>query len=685
LDDNGITITDAEQTADSRAAGSQADAPRRGAMRTLVKENIRRYWPIGLVSLLSNIIFGIIPTVIAKQYYRAEDGFFVTMDVFATSWFTIVGIVAAIVSAVAVFRYLHSPARLAVMHAFPVSKGMHFVSNFVSGLLISLSPFIVSALVVLAVLFDIDGAGAMVGKWMLAVCVIILFTYAVSVLAGIVSGNMSAHIIAALFLNFVWAVIYSLAVQYIQSGLFGVDFGDKSFDPMHYLHPFIYFGRARLVVGDFSGSVAYPLATGLIAYLLISLGISALAYFLYRALRAERSGMSLTFRAVEHIFVFACAFGGMIVGGIAIGAINGMYVLFETDPLTYVSPYSILGSALGAVIAFIVAMMIVRSSARVFSLVAFRRFAIFAVAAAIFMVCTQTNITGVETRVPDAAEMKSGAIKVESGILPPYRNGLNYELWQEYYIPISGDSDMDALAQLHKEALKDKAYMVSVVASGEDDFSTEYTSDVKFAYGLKNGTRELRSYSLRESYLLGSNAYARLMSSESVKRYFSVKNLLGYESLELSEIGASGSVDQPVGNLLGYVTPDTDVRGKLTPEATRELAACMDEDYMAMSADDMKNAGEDLFVLKLKSTRPKGKYYRYVNHALSEKGTSIRYFIKKEKISDPNQKEPSFSVPYHVTAKSVKTIAWLKEHGIYDSIAKSAAELKAKDGSKFED
>jgi hypothetical protein len=645
------------QSADPPAPVRGKGALGRHVSRALVRENIRRYWPIGLVALLVYVVIGVIPEMIAAQYSSADigDSGITFSSGISVLGFGTIGIITSVISAVAVFRYLHSPARLTTVHSFPVSRATHFISNFLSGLALSLAPFLISSLAVLAVVHDTRLVEDW-GKWALQVCVIILFTYAVSVLAGMVTGNAPMHIITALFFNFAWMILYFFVVAQIKTGLFGLDFGDNSYDSVSYLHPMAYFQANRMEVAS------YPLAPGLAAYLLIALGALALAYFLYRAFRSERSGESITSRPVEYIFVFIAAFVGMFIGEIVLG-FDGFDVYPERDPMTYVSPYAILGAVLGAVIAFVVAMMIVRRSARVFTLAALRRFGIFAVAAAVLMVCTLTNITGMETRVPNAAEVKTGAVSIDWAMLAPYKGGLNEGFGLSYYIPVSGDSDLAALAQLHREALKDKAYILDLPSWDSDYESSRY---VKFAYGLKNGSRESRSYELAAKYLQNSNTYARLMSSKSVKEYFAIKNLLGYESLDMPYIGYRTFLYEDYAD---YVTPDTDVRDKLTPEALKELAACLDEDYMAMSANDMKDAGEDLFILKMVSTRPAGTYYQYADYALSGEGESLRSYRKNSEITE-------FGIPYHVTQKSAKTIAWLKEKGIYDSIVKSAAEIK---------
>jgi hypothetical protein len=463
-----------------------------------------------------------------------------------------------------------------------------------------------------------------------------------------------------------------MAVEQLKTGLYGLDFSDKSL-PTSYLHPFAYFdtyhgNSSGYLLGSILGGnfteYAGPLLSvilGIAIYLIISIALFVISYLLYRAFKAERAGESITFRPVEYIFIYVATLGGMFLGESMLGSFDiAKWGMQAVDPMTYVSPYDILGAVMGAVVAFIVALMIVKKSARVFNFAALRRFGVFAVAAVIFMVCTLTNITGIETRVPEAAEAKSGALHISSNLLPPYKSRFNEGIY-EIYIPILGETDLQTLADLHRNALDEKAYIIDEASTVD---GASLGQSVHLAYGLKNGSKEFRSYELSSKYLAESELYAKLMSSESVKGYLSVKNLIGYENFHIPDIYYGGDDGEE------QVAPDTDVRSKLTDSALAEFAECLDADYMAMSASDMMNPGEELFTLRIWSYRPAGSYYDDYDSALSGKGGSIYKQIK--------DRFGSFGMKYTVTEKNVKTIAWMKEKGIYDSMVKSAENLKAR-------
>jgi hypothetical protein len=101
-----------------------------------------------------------------------------------------------------------------------------------------------------------------------------------------------------------------------------------------------------------------------------------------------------------------------------------------------------------------------------------------------------------------------------------------------------------------------------------------------------------------------------------------------------------------------------------------------------MSANDMMNAGEEIFTLSMNSNRPAGIYYPSASSALAAVGGGAKTKGADGegglhlKSTDGEGGLLEFRTYYTVTEKSGKTIAWLKEKGIYDSLVKSAASLK---------
>jgi hypothetical protein len=252
-------------------------------------------------------------------------------------------------------------------------------------------------------------------------------------------------------------------------------------------------------------------------------------------------------------------------------------------------------------------------------------------------------------------------------MMPPYKHRIQSlgGLWK--YIPVVDEDGTDALTAFHRKLIADSASLYeqekgapfglySVVESGQY---------IHLAYALEGGGTEARGYSVSDRYLRESNEFARLLSSASVKEYLSIESLLGYDVLETPELYYGERYGMKT------VSLDTDVREKLTGEALRELAVRLDEDYRAMSANDMLHPGNELFTLYFSSYHPAGVTYSNEHTALSGKGEP-----SYEWVTNYDGAFDGASLPYTVTEKSVRTIAWLKELGVYDSIVETADELK---------
>jgi hypothetical protein len=254
---------------------------------------------------------------------------------------------------------------------------------------------------------------------------------------------------------------------------------------------------------------------------------------------------------------------------------------------------------------------------------------------------------------------------------------------KQIFIPVRGEDGVSALAEFHRKLLADKAYisytyMDANVIDGEGNLDGVSAEDMSLTYALKRGQGESRTYLLPDEYMRGSREYARLLSSNSVKEYMSIENLLGYDRLNTPLL--CFSVEDLYGGYTSeMVDPDTDVREKLTGDTLKELAARLDEDYMAMSADDMMNQGDELFTLHMSSSRAEGMVYEGGAAAVRDDGVnakSIRSLVKRDDVD--------FGLNYTVTEKSVKTIAWLKQEGIYDSLMRSAEEQQQRQNSVTE-
>ncbi|MDR1292005.1 MAG: hypothetical protein LBJ91_01210 [Clostridiales Family XIII bacterium] len=651
--------------------------------RAIMIENFRRFWPIGLLAFIVYFVSGPLPMLLralaidsnaaaaASGDINVHMGLSVGMDAFS-------GIIFAIVAAIAVFRYTHSPSSLAVVHAFPVGRAVLFRSNLLSGFMLFIVPYVISALLSVPIMSycahymaDHYSAYIDVSAWPLVIganIVIMLYTYVVTVLAGMVSGNTPVHLMTAAIFNFAWIFICLFGTMVAERFLVGLSLLNNVESVIKYLHPFMYY----LVDMDSAAASVVGQVAMMFVYIAVSALIVAIAWRLYRSFKAERAGDSITYRAVEYIFVCVVAIAGLFLGGELLGD-SGIYDVVSLragyGSMDYVDTNYIIGAFIGAGVAFVIATMILRKSARVFDIRLLRRFGAFAVATAVFFVCVMTNITGFETRVPAASGISAGAFSSYGDLnaMPPYKRGTG--LFHTVFIPIKGEDGLRALEEFHHRILDERAY-VRDAGGVVYDYDGSYLSigDVYITYALKGGMSESRKYTLSSDFISGSDAFARLIASDSVKEYMSIGNMLGYDALDTPELYYLW----PDGNSQ-VVSLDTEVREMLTGDALKEFAACLDEDYRAMGAEDMLHPGAELFTLHLSSKRAEGVMYESADAAMSGKGEPIHQFMKRYNY------EETYSLDYTVTEKSVKAIAWLKDAGVYDSLIRSMEELKNKD------
>ncbi|MEG1585090.1 MAG: hypothetical protein RR361_08565, partial [Anaerovorax sp.] len=201
----------------------------------LIKENFRRFWAIPVLSFL--VYFFSFPFQVIMSYGHLNELSLFIGNALLNHQIPIMfahGVFPAI-AAVIVFRYLQSTSSATVMHAMPFSRNKLFNSNGISGLLLVLIPFLLNGLILLALskpVFSMyEGQNAFARTdilvWMGESVVIICFVYAISVFAGIVTGNMMMHFAMAGLLNFVVPGLLMLFSVYFQQFVFGFRLSDS--------------------------------------------------------------------------------------------------------------------------------------------------------------------------------------------------------------------------------------------------------------------------------------------------------------------------------------------------------------------------------------------------------------------------------------------------------------------------
>ena len=178
-------------------------------------------------------------------------------------------------------------------------------------------------------------------------------------------------------------------------------------------------------------TVFYDTLTGgqFAAYIIISIAVLALSAFLYGRRKLERTGEAIVFTWLKPILCCLFTLFVTILTGLYFEALG---VLSDS----YLSCY--LGYAVGAIVGYLVARMIVFKTPKVFNVATLKGFAIYVVILIAIFAGFIFDIGGYETRVPAANKIEAAYIT-----MPDLGAFASYDRYQaEHFNMVYDDDDI---------------------------------------------------------------------------------------------------------------------------------------------------------------------------------------------------------------------------------------------------
>ncbi|MBO4992487.1 MAG: hypothetical protein J6E42_10075 [Firmicutes bacterium] len=479
---------------------------RPGFSPALLKENFRRFWSIPMLAFLFYFLSG--PFMVLMNYGQLQNERYFIQNMLCDNnlGFVILHVLVPVVSAVMVFRYLQQPGTVTTAHALPFSRSTLFNTNFLSGLLMSALPVLANGLILLVLrrpvyaayyegeslplftqpmehadfpdgAYDAFSAGSIL-QWLMFALLTVLFFYAITVFAGVVTGISLLHFGFGLWFNFMMPILWLCMFFYFDLLLFGFnDSGSIQNAPL-YMHPLLYH------LSNGSSPTLY-----MIVFLLIAIVVVIAAKWFYLLRPMERAGDALTFRFMQPLLCFLMAFIAM--------TLLGLY--FDQS---FGSAYAVVGMIFGAVLGFIIGRMIVLKTLQIFNRSTVKSFAAFAAIAAALFSSVSFDIFGYEQRVPQSDSIQSAYFPMEN-------------IFSERFslADINSYDDADSfpyLTDIHRELIEQRYVLENAV-------STKTT--VSLTYTLNNGWTSARRYRIPYDYLYQSEALRAFYNSPSFRRH----------------------------------------------------------------------------------------------------------------------------------------------------------------------
>ncbi len=579
----------------------------------IINENFKRFWPITAVATVFWFLFGPFQMMLPSLYGNMPQLSYMAQDVIykhISAGSIILNLALPVALSVACFGYLHKSSSSNVMHAIPATRASLFVSNYLSGLLMSLIPMLINApLVPLTMMLkvDINIGAAPLFRFIIEEFVIIFFVYAISVFAGMVAGNGVIHALTALAFNFLPHVMYALYAFHASMSYFGYSSGSTSRDMAMLLSPYSF----MLETDPFS-------SMDLMRYLTAALLIFNLGLAVYRRRRLERAGDSYVFNAARYIIGFLFCFIASSVTA----------VLFRH--------IGILSYVIGFVIGFIFGQMIVNKTTKIFTKQSLKAGLIYALATVLIVGAVKLDLFGYERRVPQVSSVKSAELY--------YPNTLNSDLLGN--LNLEKTESIEFLVSLHKEIVENRESLKSWDYYMSGEMGTEWLT---IEYDLGSRRRISREYQLPKSFLRRSESLKALWEcNESVASRDLISNL----SPENCEIFLS---TRPFGSTYIY----EDIWYEFAPRSTddvrkiRGLIEAVHRDINKLEFSDLfEQPGENLIDVSL-YLRPSREDYEEARRASGNPESFISHeeYVRRE----------SRYMNLMIDSKFVNTLGYIRE------------------------
>lgn len=596
--------------------------------KPLILENLRRFWAIPALAFLVYFLSGVFPILMSYAHLNDMASYIKMSLSNQQPFYMFAHLMFPIMAAVVIFKYLQGVSSVSVMHSMPFTRAKLYNSGFISGLILIAAPILANGLILLAIskpVFNQYGtetglmtesvnlfARAGILNWIWVSLLIAFVIYAVSVFAGIVTGNSLMHFATAIWFNFLIPALYGVFIAYFSHYLYGFDTSGNWTEYGMRISPFLNVLQNEGVFGI--GSTIYYIASFIILY-----GVTS---FLYQKRKLEHATDTLAFSFMEPIICYLIAFLGMTLLG------------FYFEVLGQSELYMYAGLAAGTVIFFIIGQMIVKKTPRIYNLKSLKSVGIYTLIAVVFIVGLNLDITGFEKRVPGADKVDNFTMSEDftmgSKLNMYYMNGYpEYNGYRnENGFRLKDPANISAVRELHNSLIDNKARLESL--------ENIYTSSVFLGYN-PDGTFPLtRRYQMDYEFYKNSPQFKQIYESKEFKEFFSPGNL-NYVGLVDIYINS----DMP--NREGIeIKKKTDMQ---------EFMECLDRDFKAQTFEDMVS----------------------LKHAYAT--ANINFTFRDANSNTPNRLLNN-SVSFKITSNYKNTLQWLEAHGYGDRFVQNAGEIE---------
>lgn len=450
----------------------------------LYLKTLLRFWPLWVLVSIGGCVLSAV-SVLGEIDMSKRDAEF-TKYIFyndAANIFPWVTLFYAIVVAMCVWGYLYHRSSNYHFHSMPVSRTSLFVSNFIAGYTICLIPFVFAAAMQVFIL--VTTSTFHFASFLFAVATALvesLFFFSMATLVAFITSNSVALPILYFVFNVLSIVIENETWSLVSN--FYPGYGDNP-DALNFLSPIAWINENIDFVYERNynfNSLGYTYVrceinggSGLWILLAGAVILTACAYVLYRSKRNEDVGMAVSVRWLRPVLLVVFSYTAAVVGSIFIWYLANNFYTYTYYSVGTMAALAVLCGG----IAFMVGLMILKRTTRIFTGKNVISFAVFAVAIVFMYASIGNDWFCLARSIPAKSDVDTVTV---------WLDGYSYEIGSDNMSLLT--KAMDANTELARESEYIKSFDFRDLAVDES-FTSEYVS---FRYKLKNGKTVAKNY-----------------------------------------------------------------------------------------------------------------------------------------------------------------------------------------------
>lgn len=472
----------------------------------VIREDFRKFWAVPLLAFiayfLESIFFIIVEYSKASLNDSGELTRFVQNLLEGRNILIELNLVwVPILSALLIFSYLHNSGSVMSVHSQPFTRRTLINSHAISSFLFAVIPILTTGVILLIMSKPLyytsdyyTSAKEMINVfsrtevllWIWESILTTTFVLVIGILAGMVTGTVLHHAIAALGFNAVLPVCAMLVDEYFNKYLFGYTTGEWYRRAIYYMSPVI----SGMESEHFSLFVN-------IMYIFAIILIYIFAFLLYRNRKLERVTDGIVFEAFDVVITYIFGFLGMSLLGMI------FYSLFDENQFI-----TVLGYVIGALLGIVICRMIIMKTIRIFSKKSVMIMGSYAVVAIVFFV----GILGIgdicyNKVVPSPENVDSVYLEIESDHIDGIVNLSDG-------VKLKDKESVEAVIAYHNMLINNRS-SINQRSSYYDSYEL-----VQIVYMDKNGKAfESRSYNVPSSIVSFSEEEKTIVTLKELKEH----------------------------------------------------------------------------------------------------------------------------------------------------------------------